>query len=60
MRPRWNSAGKMFVAAGVSTFKTVLRKLMYKLLCLLDVSEIETKIRFSTTVLWRHCAAVSF
>lgn len=58
MKPRWNSTSKMFVAAGVSTFQVVLRKLMYNCVFRLDVSEIEilvtTKIRFSTTVLWRH------
>ena len=38
-RPRWSSASEMFVAARVNTFNAVLRNVMYKFMCRLDVSE---------------------
>jgi len=62
-RPRWTSANEMFVAAGVKTFKAVLRNLMYKFICRVDDSENEIimfllNIKFSTpryqSQLWRH------
>ncbi len=62
-RPRSCSASKKFVAAGVNTFQTVLRNLMYECIRQLNASENEiilvlSDIRFSTThyqsQLWRH------
>lgn len=38
-RPRFFSAREMFVAAGVNTFKAVLRNLMHKCICELNASE---------------------
>jgi len=40
-RPRGTSASEMFVAAGVKTFKAVLRNLMHKFICWVDDSENE-------------------
>jgi len=60
---RWTSASEMFVAAGVNTFKAVLRNLMHKYICRVDDSENEiimflSNIKFSPTCyqsqLWRH------
>jgi len=40
-RPKWTRASEMFVAAGVNTFKAVLRNLMYEFICRVDDSENE-------------------
>jgi len=62
-RPSWTSAREIFVAAGVNTFKAVLRNLMFKFICRVDDSKNEiimllSNIKFSTThyqsQLWRH------
>ena len=38
-RPRWSSASEMFVTAGVNTLQALLRNLMYKFICRLNVSQ---------------------
>ena len=37
--PRWHSASQLFVSVGVPTCDALLRRLMYKFMCRLDVSE---------------------
>jgi len=53
-RPSWGSASEMFVAAGVNTFKAVLRNLLYTFICRVDGFENEiimalSNIKFSTS-----------
>ena len=38
-KPRWSSASDLFCSAGISTFAALLRHLMYKFLCRLNVSK---------------------
>ena len=38
-KPRWCSASELFCKAGICTFQALLRHLMYKFICRLNVSE---------------------
>lgn len=38
-KPRWSSASDLFCKAGVNTFQALLRNLMYKFICRLNVSQ---------------------